>query len=158
GATAALGLVVARQLGALCPPTSTVKNAMKHEVRQVRARQPPGQRANREALLEAIADEQTLLARLDREQADVRARLAALQAELASRGTEPEIRVSLPLSTKASVSSVPRTPAEKVKLFHSLFRGREDVFPTRFVAKRTGKPGYAPACRNKFVKGVCELP
>jgi len=45
-----------------------------------------------------------------------------------------------------------------VKLFRSLFRGRADVFPTRFVSKKTGKPGYAPACRNKFVKGVCELP
>jgi hypothetical protein len=45
-----------------------------------------------------------------------------------------------------------------MKLFRSLFRGREDVFPTRFVSKKTGKIGYAPACRNKFVKGVCELP
>jgi hypothetical protein len=33
-----------------------------------------------------------------------------------------------------------------------------DVYPTRFVSKKTGKPGYAPACRNKFVRGVCELP
>ncbi len=53
---------------------------------------------------------------------------------------------------------VPKTPAEKVALFRSLFRGREGVFPTRFVSKKTGKPGYAPACRNKFVRGVCELP
>ncbi len=53
---------------------------------------------------------------------------------------------------------VPKTSAEKVRLFRSLFRGREDVFPTRFMSKKTGKSGYAPACRNKFVKGVCELP
>ena len=53
--------------------------------------------------------------------------------------------------------SVP-TPTEKVTLFRSLFRGREDVFPIRFVSKKTGKPGYAPACANKFVRGVCELP
>jgi hypothetical protein len=26
------------------------------------------------------------------------------------------------------------------------------------VSKKTGKAGYAPACANKFVKGVCELP
>ncbi len=57
-----------------------------------------------------------------------------------------------------SGAQVPQTPAEKVRLFRSLFRGRRDVFPTRFVSKRTGTPGYAPACRNKFVKGVCELP
>jgi hypothetical protein len=50
------------------------------------------------------------------------------------------------------------SPEEKVWLFRQLFRGRQDVFPTRFVRKRTGKPGYAPACTNKFVRGVCELP
>jgi hypothetical protein len=53
---------------------------------------------------------------------------------------------------------VPRSPEEKVRLFRQLFRGRGDVFPTRFVSKKTGKPGYAPACTNKFVRGVCELP
>lgn len=52
----------------------------------------------------------------------------------------------------------PRTPADKVKLFRQLFRGRPDLYPTRFVSKKTGKPGYAPACSNKFVPGVCELP
>ena len=26
------------------------------------------------------------------------------------------------------------------------------------MSKKTGKPGYAPACANKFVSGVCELP
>ena len=45
-----------------------------------------------------------------------------------------------------------------MRLFRSLFRGREDIFPTRFESRKTGKSGYAPACRNKFVRGVCELP
>jgi hypothetical protein len=44
-----------------------------------------------------------------------------------------------------------------VKLFRSLFRGREEVFPTRFVSKKTGKPGYAPACSNKWAPGLCAL-
>jgi hypothetical protein len=52
----------------------------------------------------------------------------------------------------------PRSPEEKVRLFRQLFRGRGHVFPTRFVSKKTGKAGYAPACTNKFVRGVCELP
>lgn len=26
------------------------------------------------------------------------------------------------------------------------------------MSKRTGKAGYAPACTNKFVRGVCERP
>jgi hypothetical protein len=89
------------------------------------------------------------------DQADSRRCLGTLQAELASLGAEPDIRVRLPVATEARV---PQTSADKVKLFRSLFRGRDEVFPTRFVSKTTGKPGYAPACRNKFVKGVCELP
>jgi len=55
-------------------------------------------------------------------------------------------------------ATAPTTPEEKVRLFRRLFAGRDDVFPTRFVSKRTGKAGYAPACGNKFVRGVCELP
>ncbi|MBX3198953.1 MAG: DEAD/DEAH box helicase [Labilithrix sp.] len=45
-----------------------------------------------------------------------------------------------------------------MRLFRQLFRGREDVYPIRFVSKKTGKPGYAPDCANKFVAGVCQLP
>jgi len=52
----------------------------------------------------------------------------------------------------------PQTPIDKVKLFRQLFRGRPDLYPTRFVSKKTGRSGYAPACANKFVPGVCELP
>jgi len=111
--------------------------------------------SRREDLLEAIAKEEVRLARLEAEQASTRSRLVAFEAELASLGAEPEIRVRLSITVE---DPVPKTSAEKVKLFRSLFRGRDDVFPTRFVSKKTGKPGYAPACRNKFVKGVCELP
>ena len=117
--------------------------------------QPVRQPISHEALLEGISKQQTRIERLEREQADARSQLAALQADLASLGIEPEIQVHLPVIAQAPV---PKTSAEKVKLFRSLFRGREEVFPTRFMSKKTGKSGYAPACRNKFVKGVCELP
>ncbi|MGH8241948.1 MAG: TOTE conflict system archaeo-eukaryotic primase domain-containing protein [Steroidobacteraceae bacterium] len=42
-------------------------------------------------------------------------------------------------------------------LFRSLFRGRLDVFPVRFVSKKTGKAGYAPACSNKWEPALCLL-
>jgi hypothetical protein len=52
-----------------------------------------------------------------------------------------------------------RSPAEaKIRLFRSLFRGREDVYARRFESRRTGKHGYAPACANEWVRGVCEKP
>ena len=48
--------------------------------------------------------------------------------------------------------------AAKIALFRSLFRGREDVYPRRFESRRTGKSGYAPACANEWVRGICEKP
>src|SRR5437870_4815082 len=46
----------------------------------------------------------------------------------------------------------------KIRLFRSLFRGREDVYPRRFESRKTGKSGYAPACGNEWVRGICEKP
>jgi superfamily II DNA or RNA helicase/very-short-patch-repair endonuclease len=46
----------------------------------------------------------------------------------------------------------------KITLYRSLFRGRDDVYPRRFESRKTGKSGYAPACANEWVRGVCEKP
>jgi len=46
----------------------------------------------------------------------------------------------------------------KINFFRSLFRGREDVYPKRFVSLKTGKKGYQPVCRNEWVSGICEKP
>jgi hypothetical protein len=46
----------------------------------------------------------------------------------------------------------------KIAFFRSLFRGRSDVYPRRFESRKTGKSGYAPACSNEWVRGVCEKP
>src|SRR5947208_2312150 len=65
------------------------------------------------------------------------------------------------------VNSVDRSPGqvhqvsssdEKIALFRSLFRGRDDVYPRRFESRKTGKSGYAPACANEWVRGICEKP
>jgi len=50
------------------------------------------------------------------------------------------------------------SPEAKIALFRSLFRGREDVYPRRFESRKTGRSGYAPACANEWVRGVCEKP
>jgi superfamily II DNA or RNA helicase len=105
-------------------------------------------------LLTRIAAEEAALAELDSRRAAARARLEALRHELAS-SSSPLSDPSIPPVVSIAV---PATPLEKVRLFRSLFRGREDVFPTRFVSGKTGKAGYAPACANKFVPGVCHLP
>ena len=48
--------------------------------------------------------------------------------------------------------------AAKIALFRNLFRGREDVLPRRWENPKTGKAGYAPMCRNEWVRGVCAKP
>ena len=50
------------------------------------------------------------------------------------------------------------SPEDKVALFHSLFRGREDVFPVRWEAKTGSKSGYSPACANEWKRPLCVKP
>ncbi|MBN9690684.1 MAG: DEAD/DEAH box helicase family protein [Verrucomicrobia bacterium] len=50
------------------------------------------------------------------------------------------------------------TAAEKISLFRSLFRGRDDVYARRFESRKTGRSGYLPACGNEWVPGICEKP
>ncbi len=45
---------------------------------------------------------------------------------------------------------------DRVKLFRSLFKGREDVFARRWFSKTTGKSGYQPVCTNEWRRGVCD--
>lgn len=55
-------------------------------------------------------------------------------------------------------AQVKLSPAEKVRLFRQLFQGRTDVYPVRWESKTTGKTGYAPACNNEWVEGICRKP
>lgn len=51
------------------------------------------------------------------------------------------------------------TTAEgRVELFTSLFRGRPDVFATRWQSAKTGRSGWAPRCLNDWRPGVCNKP
>ena len=109
--------------------------------------------APRERLVAELAKVESELEQLESKRRAAQARIAALRNELATRDATPQ-----PLAAEPLPGLAPRAPADKVKLFRQLFRGRPDVYPTRFVSKKTGKPGYAPACSNKFVPGVCELP
>jgi hypothetical protein len=106
-------------------------------------------------LVAEIEKAEVLLSRLEAEREQARARLAALRDELANQQEAAVVPEQPPFMPSRCA---PQTPADKVRLFRQLFRGRSDVFPTRFVSKKTGKPGYAPACTNRFVRGVCELP
>ncbi|MCG1025415.1 DEAD/DEAH box helicase family protein [Dehalobacter sp.] len=49
------------------------------------------------------------------------------------------------------------SPQEKINLFMSLFRGRDDVYAKRWQNKE-GKSGYSPVCLNEWAKGICGKP
>lgn len=43
------------------------------------------------------------------------------------------------------------TPAPKIALFRSLFRGREDVYAKRYYSVKTGSAGYVPVCKTSGI-------
>ena len=45
---------------------------------------------------------------------------------------------------------------EKVGLFRSVFKGREDVFAKRWYSKASGKGGYQPVCQNEWNRQLCD--
>lgn len=104
----------------------------------------------REALIAAIAEAEKAVARAAAELSQREGHLDELRSRLEQL---PAARPRPPAHAAPAM-----TTDRKLELFISLFRGRQDVYPTRFVRKRDGQAGYAPDCRNQFVKGVCEMP
>ncbi len=88
---------------------------------------------------------------LDRERLEIAKKLDVLE-RICAEETAKQALLSSSRTTAASPA------AEKIALFRSLFRGRDDVFPRRWHNHKTGKTGYAPACRNEWVRGVCGKP
>ena len=50
-----------------------------------------------------------------------------------------------------------RSVEEKIKLFMSLFKGRNDIYAKRWQNKE-GKSGYSPVCTNEWEIGICNKP
>jgi superfamily II DNA or RNA helicase len=119
---------------------------------------------DRERLAEEIARSRARVADLERERDVELMRITELEAAIAALDeippTQPSEVVADPEAPTqpAGPAATRRTPEQKLQIFRELFRGREDVYPTRFESAKTGKQGYGPACANKFERGVCELP
>jgi len=107
--------------------------------------------ADSRTLVAEIAKAEAELATLTDAQAKLRARIDVLRAELANREAASAVG-------RVARMTAPATPAEKVRLFRSLFRGRPDVFARLWINESKGTKGYAPACANEWVSGVCEKP
>lgn len=105
----------------------------------------------------------------EREIAELRARMLVLDRERQELQKRLAELTSLPSSDRALRSSeqiaggtgqvVNASPvAAKVALFRRLFAGRTDVYPVRWENTAAQKSGYAPACANEWLRGVCAKP
>lgn len=92
---------------------------------------------------------------IDQEVARLRRENARLKKLLGLKDPAPQLRdepraaqqfLAEPLPTVTARSSV----QEKIALFRTLFRGREDVYAIRWVNEWSGKAGYAPACAEPW--------
>jgi superfamily II DNA or RNA helicase len=101
--------------------------------------------SDKKALLQTIAKAEALLSRLDCEREQALSRLSTYKQQLAALEAA---------CAEPSITYTARTPQEKVSLFRSMFRGREDLFPKLWTS-RAGKKGYSPACTNDWVSGSC---
>lgn len=75
-----------------------------------------------------------------------------LQAELALLKGETGLAMpKIENTPQISMSSINKhsSTEEKIRLFRSLFKGREDVFARRWYSKTTDKSGYQPVCENE---------
>jgi hypothetical protein len=98
-----------------------------------------------------IATAQSELQKLEVKRAEILSRISSLKAQ------RDQLHIGDASPRKPLVTGM-SSGQEKIRLFRSLFRGREDVFPRRFESKKTGKSGYQPCCRKEWIKGLCRKP
>ena len=67
----------------------------------------------------------------------------------------PSVTATKQSDSKSSVNS--ESPlAEKIRLYRSLFHGREDVYARLWQNKTTLKSGYSPVCKNEWSHDLCQ--
>lgn len=76
---------------------------------------------------------------------------------LESRSSQEEVQQDASRSEPPFSLNDGANPTEKIRLFMSLFQGREDVYAKRWE-DRKGRAGYAPVCLNEWKPGFCKKP
>jgi hypothetical protein len=113
------------------------------------------QRHDHRDILRRIVELEQQIAHLQEQQAEAEATLRSLRTQLERDAAAPSSKQEI--SDQAQVLTAETlTSDEKISLFLRLFRGRHDMFPRLWQNQTTGKKGYAPACANEWVRGVCE--
>ena len=107
----------------------------------------------RRILAEQIAQEEQRILEIHAELEHRRALVSSFKEQLT--GIRPNADGPVALDEGATSATTTLSSEEKVRLFRSLFRGREDVFARRWESRRTGKAGYSPACANEWDPVLC---
>lgn len=87
--------------------------------------------------------------------------LSELEQELTALDAKRDIVIKKINELRKRHSLIPRSELSehnRIAIFMSLFKGRNDVYPKRFQSKKTGRSGYQPACSNEWIPGICQKP
>ncbi|MBQ7547106.1 MAG: hypothetical protein IJT41_09100 [Clostridia bacterium] len=88
---------------------------------------------------------------------NVQLRLLLEQHGIAVAETDRQGAINVNSVSQENASVTMRSSAkEKIALFRSFFRGREDVFARRWYSKTTEKSGYQPVCGNEWDAELCD--
>ncbi len=121
---------------------------------QLTGERPEGQEENLK-LKWALAE----IERLREENVRLKARLGLGDGEHSVRAySEPDDETVQSASGNLAAITASSSAADKIALFRSLFRGRDDVYALRWENRTGEKSGYAPACRNERDRGLCRKP
>lgn len=85
---------------------------------------------------------------------EIETRLAELEDE---KKQLLDLRRQLQEPSAIAPESSSYSPEQKIAIFRSLFRGRTDIFASRWVNKQ-GRSGYSVACNNEWIQGICHKP
>lgn len=99
----------------------------------------------KQEILELISLGKARLSEIEKERDSIISNLNILRKKLEANDKNP----------LNSDNAATLNPDEKINLFQRLFRGREDVFPKLWISSKSSRKGYAPACANDWVYGLC---
>jgi len=93
---------------------------------------------------------------------DLKARLVIAEVRYSGDeipGKTSEFEIIAPQAAEVSPPGMSKNADEgkKIRLFMSLFKGRDDVYARRWENKKKGTSGYSPSCLNEW-KPVCVKP
>lgn len=96
-------------------------------------------------------DADTIIKRLN----DLEEENRRMKSLLAKHGISFEVsahdsKLAASKSSKSTASLVSLSLQEKVALFQSIFKGREEVFAKRWYSETTKKSGYQPVCEREW--------